>query len=131
MPADRKLILIGKNLATLPVVATAGMLLLILTALWLKLPVFGVVAAMFQLLMLLLLGAMGSNLLSILVPYRIQPGSLKPTKLPGLSILLMALCHLLFPLVVLPVFIPPLVELLCQLGGVWTQSQSICSFQCF
>jgi len=55
------------------------------------------VAALSQLLALLLLAALVGNLLSILVPYRMQPGSRKPTKMPGMAMLLMVLCHLLFP----------------------------------
>jgi hypothetical protein len=116
-PADRKFILLGKNLAILPVVASAGVLLLTFTSVWLRLPLFDVGAALFQLAVLVLLGALVSNLLSILVPYRIQPGSMKPTKLPGLSMLLMVLCHLLFPFALLPVLIPPLAELILRLAG--------------
>jgi len=37
---------------------------------------------------------MGGNLLSILVPYRIQPGSMKPTKMPALAMLAMVFCQL-------------------------------------
>ena len=44
-------------------------------------------------------GAVGGNLLSILVPFRIQAGSMKPTKMPALATLIMVLCQLLFPVV--------------------------------
>ena len=116
-PADRRLILLGKNLACLPVGAGFGMILLTLVSVRLRLPwpVFG--ATLFQLATLLLLAGLAGNVLSILVPYRIQSGSLKPTKMPGLAMLVMLFCHLLFPLAMTPVFVPPLAELLWRLGG--------------
>src|SRR5207249_5013551 len=40
-PADRRLILLGKNLASLPAAATLGALLLGLVCVWLRLPVGG------------------------------------------------------------------------------------------
>ena len=69
-------------------------------------------AALFQLVTLLLFGSLGGNLLSILVPFRVQAGSLKPTKMPALPMIMMAVCHMLFPVVMFPVFAPPLLELL-------------------
>jgi hypothetical protein len=75
------------------------------------------VAAVFQLVTLLLLGSLAGNLLSILVPFHIAAGSMKPTKMPALAMLTMVLFQLLFPVVVVPVFVPPLLELLWQLAG--------------
>jgi hypothetical protein len=111
-PADRRLILLGKNLAALPVGATFGALLIALTAFRLHLPPFTVLATLCQLASVLLMAGIAGNLLSILVPYRIQPGSMKPTKLPGLAMLLLMLCQMLFPTAMLPVFAGPLLELL-------------------
>jgi hypothetical protein len=37
---------------------------------------------------------------------------MKPTKLPPLAMIVLVFCQMLFPLVMLPVFIPPLAELL-------------------
>ncbi|HMJ90881.1 MAG TPA: hypothetical protein VK530_13755, partial [Candidatus Acidoferrum sp.] len=56
------------------------------------------------------------NLLSILVPYRVQHGSMKPTKMPAKAMLMMFLTHMLFPVVMLPAFIPQLAQLLWDLG---------------
>lgn len=116
-PVDRRLILLGKNLATWPVGATFGLLLLAAISFWLRLPILAAVAAVFQLVTLLLLGSLGGNLLSILVPFRIQAGTMKPTKMPALAMLTMVLCQLLFPVVMAPVFVPPLLEWLWQLAG--------------
>lgn len=115
-PVDRRLILLGKNLACLPVGMGFGVTLLVLIAVWLHLPLLALVAALFQLATLLLMAGLAGNLLSILVPYRIQAGSLKPTKMPGLAMLTMVVCHLIFPIVMIPVFLPPLLELLWQLA---------------
>jgi hypothetical protein len=111
-PADRRLILLGKNLAALPVAATFGTLLIALTATRLHLPPLTVLATLFQFVSVLFMAGVAGNLLSILVPYRIQPGSMKPTKLPGLAMLVLMFCQILFPMAMAPVFAGPLLELL-------------------
>jgi ABC-2 type transport system permease protein len=120
-PAERRLILVGKNLAILPIGATPGGLVVLPAAIWLKLPPLTTVAAIFQLATMLLLMGMLGNLLSTLVPYRIQAGSIKPTKMPAVRMLVVFFSHALFPVVIAPVFIPPLAELLCQVGG-WSRA---------
>jgi len=87
--------------------------LITLTAVRLHLPVATILATLFQLASLLLIAGLAGNLLSILVPYRIQPGTMKPTKLPGLAMLMLVLFQLMFPAVMLPVFLGPL------LGFLW------------
>ncbi len=117
-PADRRLILLGKNLAAAPVGVVFGLLLILMTSFRLHLPPFTVLATLFQLASVLLMAGIAGNLLSILIPYRIQPGSMKPTKLPGLAMLLLMFCQMLFPTAMLPVFAGPLLELLWRrLGG--------------
>jgi len=115
-PAPRRHILLGKNLACLPVGGGFGVIILAAISVWLRLPVTTALAAVLQLTALLLLAGLIGNLLSILAPYRIQPGSMKPTKMPGLAMVLMVVCHLFFPLAMLPVFLPPLAELLWRLA---------------
>jgi hypothetical protein len=111
-PAERRLILLGKNLAALPVGVAFGALLVAMTAFRLHLPPLTVLATLFQLAGVLLMAGVAGNLLSILVPYRIQPGSMKPTKLPGLAMLVLMFCQMLFPTAMLPVFAGPLLGLL-------------------
>ena len=84
-----------------------------LTAVRLHLPVPTILATLFQLASLLLMAGLAGNLLSILVPYRIQPGTMKPTKLPGLAMLMLIFFQMLFPLAMSPVFLGPL------LGFLW------------
>jgi hypothetical protein len=75
------------------------------------------VAVLLQLAALLLLAGLAGNLLSILVPYRIQQGTMKPTKMPGMAMLVLMVGHLLFPIAMAPVFVPPLAEFLWQKAG--------------
>ena len=106
------MILLGKNLAVLPVGVAFGTLLITLTTVRLHLPPLTVLATLFQLASVLLMTGIAGNLLSMLVPYRIQPGSMKPTKMPGLAMLVLMFCQMLFPVAMLPVFAGPLLELL-------------------
>lgn len=117
-PADRRQILIGKNLATLPPGAVSAMVLLIVVSVWLRLSPIAFLATVCQLVSGLLIAGLGGNLLSILMPYRIQPGSMKPTKMPGLAMLTLVMSQLLFPLAMSPAFLPPAAGFAWQrLGG--------------
>ncbi len=116
-PVERRWILLGKNLACLPVGAGFGVTLLALVSVWLRLPALMVIAAMLQLAALLFLAALVGNALSILVPYRIQPGTMKPTKLPGLATFVLMLCHMIFPAAMTPIFVPALAEILWRKAG--------------
>jgi hypothetical protein len=111
-PVERRLILLGKNAAIgLVGLALAGIPLTVVT-LWFRLPVLTMAASLLQLLTLLLFASVAGNLLSILVPYRMQPGSLKPTKMPGLAMLVMVLCQMILPLIMAPVYLAPLLDML-------------------
>ena len=109
-PADRRLILLGKNLAVLPLAAAYGALLIALVTARLHLSPLTVLATLFQLASVLLMAGIAGNLLSMLVPYRIQPGSMKPTKMPGLAMVVLMFCQMTFPAAMLPVFAGPLLE---------------------
>jgi ABC-2 type transport system permease protein len=111
-PADRRLILLGKNLAALPIVVVYGGLLIALTTVRLHLPPLTVLATLLQFAAVMMMAGVAGNLLSILVPYRIQPGSMKPTKMPGLAMIVLMFSQMLFPMAMLPVLAGPLLELL-------------------
>jgi hypothetical protein len=117
-PVSRAMILFGKNISILPVISCSGVILLILVTIWLHLPMLTAVATLFQIATMSIIACIFGNLLSILIPYRIQPGSLKPTKLPPGTALLMVLCQFLFPLALLPISAPPLLELACRAAGM-------------
>jgi hypothetical protein len=116
-PVERRLILIGKNLASLSIGAISSLVLLTIVTIWLRVSPVVFLATVFQLIAALVVAGIGGNLLSILVPYRIQPGSMKPTKMPGLSMLVLVVCQLAFPLLMSPVFLPPLIGMLWERFG--------------
>lgn len=116
-PTPRRYVLLGKNLALLPVAfATFAVFLVLLTALaHLGVPDVGAAVLEFA-AAYLSLSALG-NVASVLVPYRISAGSLKPTKMSGTTRLMIFLIHLLVPLVMVPIFVPAGLGLLFdQLG---------------
>ena len=117
-PASRRNILLGKNLATLPFSATIGLVLVVAAAIGLRMPLVTILAALFQLLATVVLAGVGGNLLSVYVPYRIQAGSMKPSKPPGKTLLTMMVFQMMFPLAMAPVFIPPAAEFLLRWAGL-------------
>ena len=112
-PAPRERILLGKNLGILPIVVGTGSILLVLARWAVGIPWLVVLAASLQLGSAFFLLSMVGNLMSVLVPYRIAPGSLKPTKVPAVTTLCIVLSHMLFPTAVAPIFLPALSGLLC------------------
>jgi hypothetical protein len=116
-PVERKHILLGKNLALGPVGLGLGGVFLFCAGAWVAIPVLAIVAALFQLFALTLLISLAGNLVSILAPYRVQPGSMKATKLPAKTLIMTFLCMVLFPVLIAPAFVPPLAEFLWQLAG--------------
>jgi len=116
-PVERRFILIGKNLAALPAAAASATLLLLIITIWLRLSPLVFFATMCQLVIGLCLWAIGGNLLSILVPYRIQPGSMRPTKMPALAMVMLVLSQMAMPLAMSPAFFPPLIGWLVERAG--------------
>jgi ABC-2 type transport system permease protein len=105
-PSPRRHVLAGKNLAMLPLAAGVFGVYLALAAAVAGLGALEVLEAVLE------FGgaywglcAIG-NLASIIAPYRVAAGSLKPTKTKGLATLLIIAAQMLFPLVVAPVFVP-------------------------
>ncbi len=115
LPAPRKLLLLGKNLALLPVVAVMGLVLLAIIKFVFGLSALGILAAAVQFVAAFQITCIVGNFASILVPYRIGTGGLKPTKMPLKATVLIFAVHLLFPLVMIPIFIPPALGLLANL----------------
>ena len=83
----------------------------------LDVPTLVIVATGLQLLAVFLLLSIAGNLVSVLMPYRIAPGSLKPTKMPAGTTFLLILMHMLFPLMVAPIFLVPLFAWLLSTTG--------------
>ncbi|MFO1500786.1 MAG: hypothetical protein U1G07_20770 [Verrucomicrobiota bacterium] len=122
-PLARQDILLAKNLAFLPLVFTIGLSVLALASVLGRLPATLVLAAIAQLFTLFFLLSLAGNVVSVLAPYRVSAGSLKPTKAPAKKMLLIFLWQLVFPLAMLPVFVPVGLGLLGEhfgwFSGAW------------
>ena len=124
LPTPRRHILLGKNLGLLPVALAVFVFNLGLVAVLAHLQVTVILAGVFEFVGAMLLMSVLGNLLSIVVPYRIAAGSLKPTKITGMTKLLLIVTHLLLPLAMLPVFVPALLSLLA-LPWDWLPAEAI------
>jgi hypothetical protein len=117
-PVDRRFILLGKNLACLPPVLFPGVLLLALISVPLRLPPLTIAATLFQLVTLFLIVSMAGNLVSILAPQRITPGTLRPTKMKIEIALLMFALQFFFMAVIAPIFLPAFLDWLWRRAGL-------------
>ena len=117
LPTPRKHILLGKNLAFLPVAAGIGAIFLAFVKVGMGVSFVIVIAAGLQMLAAFLLLSMVGNLISVLVPYRVAPGSLKPTKSSTKTTILIFVSRMFFPIIMAPIFFPPAMGLLFSSVG--------------
>jgi ABC-2 type transport system permease protein len=117
LPVPRKYILLGKNLALMPFAVGTGLIFLVVIKFAVSVSSLVILAAALQVVAAFLLLSMAGNLLSMLAPYRIAAGSLKPTKMPPLITVAIVVSHMLFPIFMVPIFLPPLIGLLVSLAG--------------
>jgi ABC-2 type transport system permease protein len=117
LPTSRKQILLGKNLALLPVTAGTGAIFLLIVKIAMGISFVIVIAVVLQLLAAFLLLSMVGNLISVLVPYRIAAGSLKPTKSSTKTGILIFVSRIFFPMLMAPIFFPPAMGLLWSSVG--------------
>ena len=119
LPTPRERLLLGKNLAVLPLAAGVALVPLVAVAVLARLCVAVTLATVLQFAAAFLMYCTIGNLASILVPYRIAAGWLKPTKQSWPTALTLLLVHFSFPVVISPVFIPPALGLgLERLAGL-------------
>jgi len=116
-PVNRRWLLLGKNIGSVPIAVVLGLALAIFASFFLHLGPATIAATLLQLLTMLLLICTLGNLLSIMVPYRIRAGSMKPTKMPAKAQLALFFSHMLFPLVMAPAAVPTLAQFLWDLAG--------------
>ena len=110
LPVRRRDTLLAKNICLLPIAFSFGALFLTILGFALRLKPTLLAAGLFQIGTAFLFVSMLGNWISIVAPYRIAAGSLKPTKTGTSTAFLIFFLHLLFPLAVLPVFLPALLE---------------------
>ncbi|MBN2314880.1 MAG: hypothetical protein JXM79_13190 [Sedimentisphaerales bacterium] len=123
LPTPRKYILLGKNLAFLPVAVGIGLVLLVFVKIALKISFLVFFAAGVQLLAAFLLLSMMGNFFSVLVPYRVASGSLKPTKCSSKTSFMIFISRLMFPTMMAPIFLPPAMGLLWSRVG-WLHAET-------
>ncbi len=120
LPAPRKWILLGKNLAFAPPALGMGLTILAFACLLLQVSLIVFLAAALQLTSAFLIVSMAGNLLSTLIPHRVTPGSLRRTKTSATTTLLIFVSRLLFPTAMVPLFIPPALGLLFARAAGWS-----------
>jgi ABC-2 type transport system permease protein len=112
LPVPRRQILLAKNLALLPIAVGIGLTFLLLIKIAMHISFIVVLATGFQLLATFLLLSIAGNLISVLVPYHIAPGSMRKTKTSAMTTFLIFISRLLIPTAMGPVFLPPAIGLL-------------------
>ena len=117
LPVPRRHILLGKNLSFLPIAVGFGLTFLVLVKIILGISFTIVLAAGLQLLATFMLLSIAGNLISILVPYRITPGSMKRTKTSAMTCFLIFISRLSFPVAMVPMLLPPAAGLLMSRLG--------------
>jgi len=110
--APRSDILLGKNLAIAPLALGMGLLLVALLQVLAPMRLDFFLAVLPQLVSMFLLYCLLANLLSIFAPTAIAPGSLKPTGLKGIPLVLHLLFVFLFPLVLTPTLLPLAIQVI-------------------
>ena len=106
LPTRRDYFLLGKNVSVLPFALGSFLIFLVMLAVLAHLPVWTLLASGLQFAGAFLgLSTLGS-FLSIVSPFRIAPGSLKPTKTKATAMLVTMFTQMLFPLAMVPIFIP-------------------------
>ena len=114
LPAQRKHVLLGKNLSLLPLVSAVFVVFLTVITALARLPVAAVASAMLQFVAAFFVFGVLGNLVSILLPCRIAAGSLKPTKIKASTSLLLMVAQMLFPLAMVPILLPAGLGMLCD-----------------
>ena len=106
LPTPRRLVLLGKNLAFLPLGLAVFAVLLTLMAVLGRVPWWALAGAGLQFAGAFLSLSAAGNLISILAPHRVAAGSLKPTKTKATTVFLMMFVNMLFPVAMFPIVIP-------------------------
>lgn len=112
LPTGRDQILLAKNLSFLPVVMSVGAALLLVAKFLLPIPPGVLVTGLVEVVLAFTLFSLMCNVLSILAPYRTAAGTLQAKKPKAVVFLAVGLMMLGIPLVLWPVFVPPVLQLL-------------------
>jgi ABC-2 type transport system permease protein len=123
--APRKDILLGKNLATAPLVLGLAMLVVAILQMISPLRVEHFLALLPLSVSMYLLFCLAANALSILAPLPVAAGSLKPRNVKGIPLLLHVAFVLALPMVMAPTMLPLGIEFLAERLG-WIAGVPLC-----
>lgn len=115
LPAARHSILLAKNVATSALVLSLGLIIYLPVAVFMRLSPFNLIAGILQVISAVIMLCAVGNYFSIILPVRMSAGSLKPTKMPVATALVMMLLTLLMPICMIPVYLGPVLALLASL----------------
>lgn len=119
MPAQRRDILLGKNLGILPIAGTLSGLLIVFMGIASGLHVSHVIATLLQVVIAYLVYYPISNYTSIVAPVGMAIGTMKPVSIKFTSVLIQFVALFLTPLAILPAAIALAAELLLgSFGGM-------------
>ncbi len=110
-PADRKDILLGKNLAVAPLALGLGFTLALIVEIVFPMRLDRFLVVVPEYVSMYLLFCLVANWSSILAPIAIAPGSFKPANVKGSVILIQLSFAFAFPILMLPLSLPMLLEL--------------------
>jgi ABC-2 type transport system permease protein len=125
-PAPRRDVLLGKNLAIAPIPLGLGLAMTILLQMLFPMRPGYFLAVLPQLLSMLLIFCMLANWLSILAPLPIAAGSLRPTQMKIIPVVLHILFVMLFPIVLMTTLVPLGTALLLETLGGWQDAGLVC-----
>lgn len=105
-PACRRDILLGKNLSIAPIALTMGAAAAVFVQVVYPMRLENFLALAPRFVSMFLLYCLPANVLSILAPMRIAPGSFQPARAGGLVILLQLVFMFVWPIVLAPTLLP-------------------------
>ncbi len=116
-PAPRRDVLIGKNLSIAPLALAMCGLILLAVQIMLPLRFTHFLATLVQAVMIYFIFCMVGNLISILSPVAMKPGTFAPAKPTLKAVLIQLASMMLFPLALLPTLVPLGLDLLLDHFG--------------
>ena len=102
MPAQRRDILLGKNIGIFPIVGALSLLLIVFVGVVVKLEMTHIVATLLQVLIGYLLYSLISNYVSIVAPTGMAVGSMKPVSMKLSVVVIQLVAVILIPIVIIP-----------------------------
>ncbi len=116
-PISCRDLLIGKNLALLPIlIGVAWALLIILTIVW-QMPAVALIRSSIQATSAVLLVLTIGNFTSIYLPYHMTPGTLKPSRTAPHIMVALVIFTFILPILLLPIAAPMIIEDILTLTG--------------